>query len=164
MENFIPFLIGIALFIYKTWTNYQKEQEKSRKRNPAKPPVAKGQNLPDVRYNKTPASGKKPDPFLLEETLDTNNPYEPRYKHLYQKEAVPEKYQEEKSREFASKELRPYQEGRNPEQVSEEVQTNRKIHQPHKHKKVELHEEEAAFKFDIRDAVIKEAILNRPKF
>lgn len=167
MENFIPFIIGIAFFVYKTWVNFQAEQNKAKKRNPSAPvapsPVKQKSNSvypPSSRQ----VSTKTPEPFLIEETFDPNNPYEPKYKHLYQREKSASKTSVEKR----TKEDRPAQrisiEGYNPEQVSDEVKHNRTIHQKHNHNKKVQEEEASEYHFDMRDAIIKEAILNRPQF
>jgi len=39
METFIPILIAIVVFAFQAYANYQKEQEKARKRNPGQPPL-----------------------------------------------------------------------------------------------------------------------------
>lgn len=39
METLIPILIAIVVFAFQAYANYQKEQEKARKRNPGQPPL-----------------------------------------------------------------------------------------------------------------------------
>ena len=171
MENFIPFIIGIAFFVYKTWVNFQAEQDKAKKRTPSTPRVPqaseKKSTSPVQPSSSKQVGGKKPEPFLLEETIDPNNPYEPKYKHLYQKEKSSYKGAAEKKVTEEKQEQNLYNEGYNPEKISDEVKHNRTIHQQHNHNK-KLHTqdepEEAIYHFDMKDAIIKEAILNRPNY
>ncbi|WP_207531695.1 hypothetical protein [Desertivirga arenae] len=163
MENFIPFLIGIALFIYKVWSNFSKEQEKARKRNPAKSGTSEKRSV-DSKRRQAAAPANVPQPFLIEEVTDTNNPYEPKYKHLYQREKRNSKEYEPKVNELSNKEMQIAREGYNPEIPAEEIKANRKIHRTHKHGEVSIPEVENPVEFDMRSAVIAEAILNRPKF
>ncbi|MGK6351963.1 hypothetical protein [Parapedobacter sp. DT-150] len=48
METFIPILIAIVFFAFQVYNNFQKEQEKARKRNLAPPPLPEdnAQRLP----------------------------------------------------------------------------------------------------------------------
>src|SRR5690606_23826452 len=39
METLIPILIAIVVFAFQAYANYQKEQDKARKRNPGVPPL-----------------------------------------------------------------------------------------------------------------------------
>ena len=39
METFIPILIAIVVFAFQAYSNFQKEQEKARKRNLGQPPI-----------------------------------------------------------------------------------------------------------------------------
>ena len=39
METFIPIIIAIVVFAFQAYANYQKEQDKARKRRPAQPPL-----------------------------------------------------------------------------------------------------------------------------
>jgi len=164
MENFIPFLIGIAFYVYKTWANFQKEQDKARKRNPGKrdPLTSKRPSVP--ASSTPPVTKKKIEPFLLEEIVNPNNPYEPKYKHLYQKENVKEKISREAKVELVRMEHTTFSEMKSQEELSAETKTNRQVHQLHQHGKTQHQEEEVPYTFDIRDAIIKEAILNRPQF
>ena len=53
----------------------------------------------------------------------------------------------------------------NPEIASEEVVANRLIHEPHQHGLIKLEtEEKSEFHFDLRQAIIQQAILERPKY
>lgn len=167
MENFIPFLIGIALFIYKVWSNFQKEQVKARKRNPARPGSSETKTAEHGRgmRNTVPTPTKNPQPFLLEEITDNSNPYEPKYKHLYERERPGGKEYNDKVNESGNREVLITKEGYNPEQVAEEIRTNRRIHRAHKHQQAPSPEEEdAPVQFDMKSAVIAEAILNRPQY
>lgn len=166
MENFIPFIIGIAFFLYKTWVNFQAEQNKAKKRNPSVPPVQETRKPQAVDKPTKPVTSKNPDPFLIEEISDPNNPYEPKYKHLYQREKPVPKTIVEKNIKEPTQEQNLYIEGYNPENVAEEVRRNRSIHQKHNHnKKLQVQEDDdGSYHFDMKDAIIKEAILNRPNY
>ena len=160
MEQFLPLIIGLALFVYKTYSNYKTEQEKARKRNLSQPrPQAKEAEAVPSK------TSEKPKPVLYEETKETPSSYEPRYKNTYKEPVVKPVYKEDSYQRMQS-EMYSEPEPRYIEKPAEETEKNRKIHASHKHvnTKVKHEEEHAAYEFDMRDAIIKEAILNRPKF
>ncbi|WP_207421264.1 hypothetical protein [Desertivirga brevis] len=167
MENFIPFLIGIALFIYKIWSNFTKEQEKARKRSPGRPVSSEAKPADHKRGMNTsiPTPTKTPQPFLLEEMPNSNDQHEPKYKHIYERERRSGKEHQGKAYESGNHEILLSKEGYNPEEVADEIKTSRKIHKAPKHRQVVIQEEEEVpVEFDMKSAVIAEAILNRPKF
>lgn len=177
MKEYIPFLIAIAIAAARMYSNFQKEQEKARKRNPSlpggegapgqpvpPPPARKSPPVPPKPAPPLPKPKMKPEPVLIKETTDPRRPYEPVYTREYREpvyeKPVVEKYTPEKR-------VTPHRvELSNPEDISEETSLNRTIHQPHKHRfELLTHDdEESAYEFDMRDAVIKEAILNRPQY
>jgi hypothetical protein len=54
---------------------------------------------------------------------------------------------------------------RNPEVPAEEVLKNRRIHKSHNHGNLpKAQKEEPPVQFDMRDAIVKEAILRRPEY
>ncbi len=187
MKEYLPFLIAFAIAGFRLYSNFQKEQEKARKRNPSRPageetgspvaPVKKADtsgpktdipnHIPETAWQKQPypKPETRPKPELVEESYDSRRPYEPVYKREY-KEPVYEKQKPVKS-VFSEKKIPQRVElTHNFEDVSDETRKNRSIHQSHRHGSGSIiHEDqEGAYEFDMRDAVIKEAILNRPKY
>ncbi|MBD1434102.1 hypothetical protein H8B06_14790 [Sphingobacterium sp. DN00404] len=63
MENFLPALLIIGGVIYKIYTEYQKEQEKARRRMPQVPPPT-----PPV------TSEQRPEPNVIEPTVSIPTP------------------------------------------------------------------------------------------
>lgn len=139
MENLLPFIIGAIVLAAKAYSNFQKEQEKARKRDPGQKPV--GEVVEEVERRPVSRPRREvADPFLPEPT------------------AVPSAY------EAYSGALHEV----------EEVRRTREIHKKHAHsfKRLEPYRAEitkastegfiSAEDFDLRDAVIKSAILNRP--
>ena len=145
MEKIIYALIPIAYFIFQAYNNYKKEQEKARKRNLAQP-------YSDV------------DPEVAQPVIPQND------KQFDVKEFLREKFNLETERKEViktqTKSIPEYQtkDYYNPEVPAAEVVDNRKIHNPHQHKVVlpVLEELEKPYAFNLRDAIIQQAILNRP--
>lgn len=160
MENIFPFLIGLAVLAFNIYNNFRKEQDKARKRNPSAPET----HHPDSDWKPVKKQRTEPRPELVEEVMDPVYPYEPKYRPVY-KETVPPKITPEPKYETVRYE-QVTQENKNPELPVAEVKRSRLIHQPHQHQ-VTLHsEEEEAHPyadFDFKDAIVKEAILNRPQ-
>lgn len=65
METFIPILIAIVVFAAQAYTNYQKEQAKARKRNPAQPPLPEdnAEHLKDLARHPQPIPAPVPSPM-----------------------------------------------------------------------------------------------------
>ncbi|MRX46422.1 hypothetical protein [Pedobacter puniceum] len=150
MENLIYILAPIALFLFKAYQNFQKEQEKARKRNLSIP------EQPEI----TVKDEVQTQPMIEERTEATE--LKPDYKL-----SKPEKYEKEQYERMVYERLRSTDKKPadyyNPEIPSAEVIENRAIHEKHKHgisqpKK----EEQESYDFDLRQAVINEAILKRP--
>jgi hypothetical protein len=168
MENILPFLLAMAAIAFKIYDNFKKEQEKAQKRN-AGAPSPEGDYHPEI----PPVASKpvitrevKPQPVHVEEVPETRHQYEPTYKRDY-KEPQPVIVAKEPRIEQTRAEILVIKEKINPEKPSEEVKRSRAIHQSHKHgfKTQEVEEEENPYAhFDLHDAVVKEAILNRPQF
>ena len=158
MENILPFLLAVAALAFKIYDNFQKEQEKAKKRNPGAPPV----NIPSPKPSTTVVR-PEPKPVYAEKIPEGR--YEPQYKPVYREPAPPPVYSEPKI-ERPKREVPLYRENINPEIPVEEVRRSRALHQAHKvHLKSPSEaEEERMFEFDVHDAVIKEAILNRPQY
>lgn len=153
MENLIYILAPIAYFLYQAYQNYQKEQEKARKRNVSDPSTTNTHStIPEVKQviteplidKETEAKELTPDYMLTKQ--------EERSKH--------------KREQLTYKRLKaPTVKGTdyyNPEISSAEVMQSRLIHEPHNHGKLAVIEDENFVIFDLRDAIIKQAILNRP--
>lgn len=161
----MPVIIAVAVLIYRIYTNFQKEQEKARARNPAERPAEMYPS--DLPQPGTPPSRYKYEPDLLEETYSPEKPYEPVYKHIKPERPVIETYREARYQPMTAE---PVVVKKYKEENAPEVKLGRAIHAPHKHNLLEVHEAEAAHErsayadFDMEDAVIKSAILNRPEY
>ncbi len=159
MEDLLPFVIGLAAFAYKIYSNFKSEQEKARKRDTSMP----AEPIDDLYVPEKPAESRKkpvkePAPFLLEEVVDPARPFEPKYKHIYKEAKVAAPIKEKSSTELS-------QYGLAVEIPAEEVLQSRKIYERHQHKLERVnHDEELPYEFDMRDAIIKQAILNRPDY
>ena len=161
MEDILPFLAGLVYLAYKFYTNYQKGQQEARNRNPSKPYAEEHQDTysewtePEPVYTPAPPVVEHQAPQKYHEPR-----YEPAYREPRVEKSVREPvYKEEVSRIPVKLELE------NPEIPVEEVVRNRALHMPHKQKFVVSQEEEIFYSdFDFRDAIVKEAILNRPQY
>lgn len=150
MENLIYILAPIALFLFKAYQNFQKEQEKARKRNLSIP------EQPEI----TVKDEVQTQPMIEERTEATE--LKPDYKL-----SKPEKYEKEQYERMVYERLRSTDKKPtnyyNPEIPSAEVIENRAIHEKHKHGiSLPKIEEQESYDFDLRQAVINEAILKRP--
>lgn len=161
MEELLPFLAGLAYMGYKFYTNFQKGQEEARKRDPSKP-------------HSEQAPAEYPFWTQSEETYVPENPapvkpiaekyHEPKYEPTYKEPMIPRPAREVIAKEKKSK-IPHKVELYNPEVPAEEVVKNKAIHAPHKHQFVASQEEEVlSSDFDFKDAIVKEAILNRPQY
>ncbi len=168
MEQFLPLIIGFLVLAFRVYSNFQKEQEKVRKRDFSRPrqedggaSVPRAPQMTGHRPVQLPPPA--PAPFREEEVF---MPYEPRYEA-----PKPEPRPREVYREPHYEPMKPLQavtaDGRSPESAAEEIVRNRAIHARHPHR-FEAHEESydrsAYADFDMEDAVIKSAILNRPDY
>jgi len=167
MEEYLPFLIMLVIAGYRFYANFQKEQEKARKRNPGKrtpetQPAAKETWERKIEPHAQTSQNHKPE--LVEEVFDPAYPYEPKYRPIYKEPMQAPSVKEEKY-SYATAESAKQAELYNPEVPAPEVLRNRKIHKTHPHGFVpHVEEEETHYDFDMRDAVIKQAILNRPQY
>ncbi len=161
MENLFPFLIAILYFAFKIYSNFQKEQEKARSRRPSQPAPSQAETAQSLQGKKQAAQTSLPQPFLVEERYDPNRPFEPQYKHVYTEEVPKEGFREPSAPKVESRSAVQLQ---NPEVPSEETLKARAIHKAHHHRWEPEAEQEVVPGFDFRDAIIKEAILNRPDY
>lgn len=150
MEEYFPFIIAGGYFAYKIYTNFQKMQEEAKKRNPALPhqgkapgkPAGKGPQ-PSSLPKPSSAGPLKPAPFLVQEVNDPKHA-EPTYKSVYE-QPLHEK------RAAKSKASRPAKSG-----IPGRIKLSDRI----------IHDDvpEEVFHFDMRQAVINQAILERPSY
>lgn len=126
METFIPILIAIVVFAFQAYANYQKEQDKARKRNPGVPPLPED-NARHIKPTSAPVPSSVPSTAVVE----------PKFEHysgvLDPRESIRRKQE------------RPLI----PQRLVVDAETD----------------EQPAFgaeDFDLRDAVIKSIILERP--
>ncbi|HXI00058.1 MAG TPA: hypothetical protein VNI52_07295 [Sphingobacteriaceae bacterium] len=166
MGEYFPFILAAAALIYRVYNNFVKEQEKARKRNPAERPDYQAESEENPMDFQSPAKPVYvPQTELIEETYNPEKPYEPIYKHIRHEAPVREKYEQVKYERIKPETIavRKYK-----EEVPNEVALSRVIHAPHKHgstdENEQANERSAYADFDIHDAVIKSAILNRPEY
>lgn len=145
MENLIYILAPIAYFIFQGYQNYQKEQEKAKKRNLGVPPQREITSDEEVISEPIIMSGTeavelKPDYKLTKQ--------EERVKKI-RENLIYEKVNSATSNDYY-----------NPESITAKHNADK-----NKEKKaltaITMSYEED-YDFDLRDAIIKEAILNRP--
>ena len=127
MDRFIPIIIMIVIFAVRAYANYQKEQEKARKRNPTVPPPLPEDNARHV----------KPMPVPVPSHVPTSS-VAPEYEQ-YSGTVIPVEAVHQRRRERT----------RIPKQLVVELEGDQASNK-------------AAEQFDLRDAVIKSAILDRP--
>lgn len=132
METILPLVIAALFFGFQIYSNFKKEQEKARKRNPSQRPM-----------NEEPATyGEK-----------HNWP-----RGLQQKEVVLSE----------TPKISKYEDFTGLVEEVEEVQRSKEVRRSHKHNNRSVEpdlqpiEENPYSDFDLRDAVIKAAILERP--
>lgn len=156
METILPIIIAIAIFAFQAYSNYQKEQEKAKKRNPGQPriPDASG----EYPFNEHPSMDEPSIPDYWEERTPKHVP-QAGAQTLKRQQQIPVKQQIPVQQAF--------------DEYSgvvdvEEVRRARKARQREviPHRLVAAEEEDAGLagnqEFDLRDAVIKSAILERP--
>lgn len=156
MENILPFLAALAYMAYKVYENYQKGQEEARTRNPSQP-YSQGteEAYPEWKEEDILISAKS---ILDKEEPPAEKYHEPKYERMIEKP-----YREPLAKETVK--IPAKVELYNPEEPAEEVLRGREIHAPHKHRFVASQQEADVYsEFDVQDAVIKEAILNRPQY
>lgn len=134
MENFLPFLLIVAGVVYKIYTEYKKEQDKAVKRNVNRPVS------PPVQQR------QGPKPVIVPP--------------VQKREQIPVKSQKPIQRPTVVQ--RPVK-----EEIPQEVLRLRKAKEVARTKQAQQlvvidPEEEKAFEFDLRNAVIQAAILERP--
>lgn len=146
METIIPILLALAIFGLQAYSNYQKEQEKARKRNPA-------QGRPSASGGQQAESGTAPRPVAVPaEWLDEPHNIPPQE---WQPEEIPTttkafdaytgRVDTRKARQQEDAANRPIPERLEVTDTEEEER-----------------EERREYSFDLREAVIQSVILERP--
>ncbi|TDQ76655.1 hypothetical protein CLV99_3248 [Sphingobacterium yanglingense] len=129
MENLLVVLIFVGSIVYKIYSNYKEEMEKSAKRGPQRPPITKSQapGIPGKPYQQS--SVPPPIPSTTARTVQ---------------------------QEFVTK-------GNIIQDIPEEVQRVKESRKKHGKGEVEpTKETNEPIAFDLRQAVIQAAILERP--
>lgn len=126
METILPILIAIVIFAFQAYANFQKEQEKARKRNPGRPPLPE-----DNAYLPIP-----PAPVTIPQPAASVPRAFDAYSGVFDTEQA----------------ARMQRSGRNPV-IPKRLALNEELH---------AQTTANAEKFDLRDAVIKSIILERP--
>ena len=167
MEELLPLIGAFAALAFKVYSNFKKEQEKAKQRNFSRPEAPKAPQT-DTWFPSTVDEPEVQRPYadFEQEVFNPQKPYEPAYPS-----SKAESIEREVVLEPRYERMRPEHvtttDGKSPERPAEEVLRNRAIHLPHRHK-FTPHEEEsersAYADFDMEDAVIKAAILNRPEW
>ncbi|MBD3748867.1 MAG: hypothetical protein IE931_05180 [Sphingobacteriales bacterium] len=184
MEKYIYVLIPIAAFLYKAYLNYLKEQEKVKLRNLNKPILKENSSdFPDdfVGGELKPKSNDFPDNYIGGEIQSNKNDFPDDFiggevkenvtkGHFKSTDFLADKKKElimrreeiKKSQKAAKDAVKDYY---NTEIPAAEVANSRKIHSKHHHQfEFPKEEEEEKRVFDLREAVIQQAILNRPDY
>ena len=88
METFIPILIAIVVFAFQAYANYQKEQEKARKRKPGQPPLPED----NARHIK-PVPAQAPSPTVKPEFEDYTGAIDPAEspRRVHQRPLIPQR-------------------------------------------------------------------------
>lgn len=142
MEQFIPILIAAVIFGYQAYSNYQKEQEKARKRNPGQRP---------------PAQTQQPRTDFPEFQKPIPTPADARPSRRATAQAPAPARTMDSAYDRYSGVMHP-EEPRKARSLANRYQTNLL-------KPIEVtdeDEEDGENNFDLRDAIIKSAILERP--
>ena len=159
MEKIIFILLPIAYFLYNAYLNFKKEQEKAAKRAAQQPQyVVPNQEIIQKEIKTTPKYYQ--DPIRQE-----NKDYESDITQ-YLKEKKSERDNINKAAKDINKNNKAaVKDNYNPEVPSEEVNTNRAIHLEHHHEfEFPTNLKEEFMDFDLRKAVIYDAILKRPNY
>ncbi|QNL48509.1 hypothetical protein H8S90_17180 [Olivibacter sp. SDN3] len=141
METILPFIIAAIVFGFQIYANFKKEQEKARKRNPSQPQQPRGEVV--IEYEEAEPHQKKP----LRKIRDKEVLVERKQPEVHQRYERYTGVLNEAKEVRRTKETRPaygHHSGRLDPYVIDESNLN------------------TYADFDLRDAVIKAAILDRP--
>ncbi len=145
MENLFYILAVIAYFLFQGYQNFKKEQEKAKKRNLGKPVEAYG--IPE-EVESEPLIEKRTEAIDLK----------PDYKLTNREIQLKEKIEESVYKKMDYKSLGDYYNPEKPAIENKPLKVQTKSTEVFKVQ----HKEDDIIDFDLRDAVIKEAILKRP--
>ncbi|WP_257666425.1 hypothetical protein [Parapedobacter tibetensis] len=156
METIIPILIAAIIFGAQAYSNFQKEKEKARKRNPGQPrtPVETDrqpfEGYPDEEEPQIPDYWEKPAPQrpAPRRTIQHNSP------RMDEKQLPAQEVFDEYSGVLTKDEVKRIRQPLRKQTVIPKKTEVSKLTDSNV-----LEDEEA---FDLRDAVIKAAILERP--
>lgn len=176
MDNIIIIIAVVAFFIFSTYSNYKKEQEKANTRNPS---------IPQKRPTSTTTSQEVPVPLEIPKWLEDFLPPQPETKPVPLPMPTPSeeprgsidykpvKYQKVKyvSSELPADLLKEYR-NLSEKKEMEELKRSAALHRSHLHqinhlKPVVLiedvqQEDIEVPRFQLREAIIMNAILERP--
>ena len=151
MEIFIYILIPIAFFLYSAYNNYIKEQQKVKLRIPQLPKQKNTVAFPDDFVGGEIKEDYTEGHFQSTSFLDDK------------KKELQLRRDEVKNKQKAAKEA--VNDFYNSEEPVEEVLKGREIHLKHHHEfKFPEIEQEEVRRFDLREAIIQQTILNRPDY
>lgn len=139
METLIPILIAIVVFAFQAYANFQKEQEKARKRNPGQPPLPP---LPEENAERTVAKPRADVQWRVPEPPHTQR-HSPPIREAF----------ESYSGFMDVDEVKRVKKNRKPQLSSLRVEVD---------EGTDTSPSKDGVTFDLRDAVIKSAILERP--
>lgn len=149
MGEYLPFLFAIAYVIYGFYNNLKKGQEEAKKRNPAKPwdagQTPENEEWPwekEVAPQPVRPSYTEPEPVLVKEVHRPDH-HEPRYESVYQQPVYAEYVKAKPARKKKSA-------------IPTTVTISDRIN--------DLDAVDMVYDFDMRDAVVKKAILDRPQY
>ena len=165
MEEILPFLAGLAYMAYKVFDNYQKGQKEARERNPSQPYQQEAKET----YSEwiEPEEIYVPEPVKVEEPV-AERYREPKYVPSYKEPIVEKPVREHILKESGRSGIPQKVELQDPGMPVVEVVRKKAADSPLKYQFVASQEEEEFYSdysdFDFKDAIIKEAILNRPQY
>jgi hypothetical protein len=151
VEKIIYILIPIAFFVYNAYQNFVKEQQKSKSRFPQQPSPTYTEPFPDDFL------GGEIEKDYTEGHFKSTDFLEDKKKELQMRR------EEIKNKQKAAKvAVKDYY---NPEIPSEEVIKGKEIHAKHGHHfEFPTQKQEEKRVFDLKEAIIQQAILNRPDY
>lgn len=165
MGEYFPLLVAVAALIYRIYTNFLKEQEKARKRNPSQVPDT---YAPAERHETIEFPAKEEYTSAEEypeETYYPQKPYEPVASETWPEYPAVETYKEPKYEpvKYQAPVIPQYKEDKASEvRIGKSIQTPERITITEDPEQEELRS--AYADLDMHDAVIKSAILNRPEY
>lgn len=144
--EYLIVLIAIASFIYKTYKGYQEEMEKAKKRQPNRPNPDSTSPVPVPQHRPVQERTSRP-------------PVVPQRKQIRNKEVIPPPVVASYENKTIPDEVRQVQERKAQQKLAAQQQSSLtkklKLESDEDHPHKQIH-------FDLRQAVIQSAILERP--